>query len=353
MRTTIKSCSKQGAILAMVLLTLACQQKSEENATEKSYTDASDSSGSVEVAANGSLTANGADVIVPLGPSGDVTFAPMTDKPQTGSTITGMLRNGNAVPLNSSDWPASFVMEFTAEDGNSSSCTAAMIGPGVILTAAHCIPDAGEVGFAFNDVSYRLDCRRHHKWETGEDPSADYGLCALANPAKPFVPTPGFKYETVDIGSMARSLQTPVVLTGFGCVSDKVSDQRRIDGRYRIGRNTIIATSETTSRRPYPDNYFTPTGQRSNLFTSETGANICPGDSGGPAFTAGTDGTGPRKIIGINSRVFYARNDRTRFGASLISSLGSSDFGPWARKWLNDRGLAACGLAGAPRGCRS
>ena len=166
-------------------------------------------------------------------------------------------------------------------------------------------------------------------------------------------PTPGFRYETVDIGAMARAMQTPVVLTGFGCTSDKVAEQQRVDGRYRIGRNTVIATSDTTVRRPYADNYFAPSGQRSNLFTSDTGANICPGDSGGPAFTAGTDGTGPRKIIGINSRVFYARDDKTRFGASLISSLGSTDFGPWARKWLNDRGLSACGLAGAPRGCRS
>lgn len=308
---------------------------------------------SAKAAGANELAANGRDVIVPMSPSGDVIFTPLTDKPQTGFTIQGMLRGGSAVPLNSADWPASFLIEFTAEDGRASSCTAAMIGPGVMLTAAHCIPDAGSVRFAFNNIPYELECERHPKWVTGEDPSADYALCAVADPDQPFVPTPGFRYETVDIGPMARSMQGPVVLTGFGCTSNMVAEQRRVDGRYRIGKNVVVATSDTASQRPYSNNYFGPNGQRSNLFTSETGANICPGDSGGPAFTAGTDGTGPRKIIGVNSRVFYARNDRSRFGASLISSLGSADFGAWARPWLNDRSLAACGLTGAPRGCRS
>lgn len=341
--------AQQCTFIAAIILVSACNREPEQSSAENTVRDAADA---VEAAGAESLSANGRDVIVPISPSGDITFRPMADRPQTGSTIKGMLRGGSAVPLNSADWPASFVMEFTTDDGSPSSCTAAMIGQGVMLTAAHCVPDTGKVGFAFNNISYELACVRHPKWETGEDPSADYGLCAVANPESPFVPTPGFKYETVDIGSMGRAMQVPVVLTGFGCTSDKVADQRRIDGRYRIGKNAIIATSETIAQRPYPANYFAPNGQRSNLITSENGANICPGDSGGPAFTAGTDGTGPRRIIGVNSRVFYARNDTSRFGASLISSTGSIDFGPWARKWLTNRGLAACGLAGAPQGCR-
>lgn len=342
--------AQQLTFLAATLFIAACNKEPEQSAVETTESDAADA---VAAAGAESLSANGLDVIVPTSPSGNVTFKPMTDRPQTGSTINGMLRGGSAVPLNSADWPASFVMEFTTDDGSASSCTAAMIGPGVMLTAAHCVPDTGKIGFAYNNISHELACVRHPKWETGEDPSADYGLCVVADPESPFVPTPGFKYETVDIGSMGRAMQVPVVLTGFGCTSDKVTEQRRIDRRYRIGKNAIIATSETTLQRPYPDKYFAPTGQRSNLITSETGANICPGDSGGPAFTAGTDGTGPRRIIGVNSRVFYARTDTSRFGASLISSTGSVDFGPWARAWLINRGLAACGLAGAPRGCRS
>lgn len=309
--------------------------------------------GTAPAADNGGAARDGTDVLVPMAPVGEISFAPVLEKRQQGSSINSALRNGEPVPLNSTDWPASFITEFHTVDGPAS-CTSAMIGPGILLTAAHCIPEDHKTSFSFAGTAFDLTCVRHPKWESGEDPSADYGLCVIANPAQRFTPPRGFLYETVDPAPMSRVVRSQVVLTGYGCISDKVADGR-VDGRYRIGKNVIVATSDTP-QRSYAPNYYGPTGQRNNLFTADTGANICPGDSGGPAFSAGapnSSGYIPRKIIGVNSRVFYDKANRQKYGASLISSVGSADFGTWARAWLNSRRLAACGLTGAPTGCRS
>lgn len=331
------------------VLLAGCKPASEDENTANM--EGEGSSATVEASDNAFLAANGPDVVPLLGPPGDITFEAVRDTQQAGTSINGMLRNGTPVPLTSKEWAASFVTNFQTADGPAS-CTSAMVGPGIMLTAAHCVPETGKIRFSFGSASFDLGCAQHPKWLSGEDPSADFALCAVTAPAThPFVPPAGFRYETVDTGPMAQATQAPVILTGFGCTSDAVAD-RRVDSRYRIGKNVIVETSEKAPPRMYSDVYYRPSGQQNNLITADTGANICPGDSGGPAFTAGPNGTGPRRIIGVNSRVFFDRSTHERYGASLISSTGGTDFILWARKWLNDRHLAACGITGAPSGCR-
>lgn len=347
MRTSIDVKALYGACVALLLLIPACkpaQQASDAGSTSEN---------AVEASASESAGRDGPEVVSPLVPTGEVTFNAIADTDQQGVSVQAALRNGAPVPLDSNDWQASFITEFDAGDGPES-CTSAMIGPGVMLTAAHCIPDSRKIGFSYGGARFSMDCVRHPKWESGEDASADYGLCMLSDSSRPFTPASTFRYETVDVSPMARLAQVraPVILTGYGCTSDQVA-QRRIDGRYRIGKNVVVATSDTVAPHTYPDTYFGPNGQRDNLITTDTGANICPGDSGGPAFSVGLNGDSSRKIIAVNSRVFFDPNDHARYGASLLAAMGSADFGNWARKWLTDRQLSACGLAGAPPNCRS
>lgn len=346
--------------LAVVMLSVSASQQAAEannavgNATDEGVEiSAAMDENATEASAPLSAARDGPEVVPLAVPAGEVMFRAVGDADQDGVSVQAALRNGQPVPLNSPDWSASFITDFDNGSGTES-CTSAMIGPGVMLTAAHCIPDSLKIAFSFGGTSFGMDCVRHPKWDSGEDPSADYGLCKLSTPARPFTPPASFRYETVDISPMARLAQSraPVILTGYGCTSDQVA-QRRIDRLYRIGRNVVIASSETLAPRSYPDTYFGPRGQRNNLFTADTGANICPGDSGGPAFSVGATGTNPQRIIAVNSRVFFDPNNNTRYGASLLAGLGGPDFGGWARKWLNERGLVACGLAGAPRNCRS
>jgi hypothetical protein len=298
-----------------------------------------------------SPAADGPDVAQPERPTGPVDFLPTLELGQTGPAITFMLRNGRAVPATSRDWPATFYATFQSGSG-SAGCTSALIGPEVMLTAAHCVPETGIVTFKFSGVDYPMRCSRHPNWETGQDPSSDFALCRL-NQA--FVRPPGFLFEEVDTTPLASMQGTPVVLTGFGCVSDLVTSAN-VDGKFRIGPNVIEATSLTAPQK-YDENYYAAKGgQANNLFTPASGANICPGDSGGPAYRitgAASGGMLHRVIVAVNSRVFYADDSQKRYGASILASLGGRDFRNWAVDWLSKQQLAACGLTGAIPSCRS
>ena len=80
MRTRTTSCLKQCAILAVACAAVSCQQTSEKSTAENASVEASDASDALEAGATERFAANGSDVIAPMIPSSDVTFAPMTGK---------------------------------------------------------------------------------------------------------------------------------------------------------------------------------------------------------------------------------------------------------------------------------
>ena len=76
------------------------------------------------------------------------------------------------------EFAASFYFEFDKEP-----CTSTLIGPSVLLTAAHCVPH-GEVFFGLGGgiigaKSVRARCT--HAPTYHKDPAADYALCRLHN----------------------------------------------------------------------------------------------------------------------------------------------------------------------------
>ncbi|HEX2257909.1 MAG TPA: trypsin-like serine protease [Afifellaceae bacterium] len=271
-------------------------------------------------------------------PSEGVRFAAVLDLRQKGDPFVPQLRRGYVA--SSVDWPASLYVTFETPQGQAA-CTAALIGPQVMLTAAHCVPDSGKVDFSFGGTGYNTSCTRHPQYESGEDPSADYALCRLAIP---FAEPPGFGYETVDVGPMEDLLTQNIILTGFGCRSDVVADDN-VDGLYRYGFNSVEDTSLSPARTRGA-RYYAPE-QDNNLFTGQDAANLCPGDSGGPTYKrTGSQGASirGRRIIGVNSRVFFADRFGQTFGSSLISSTGSPEFRDWAKAWVVNEAVEACGI---------
>lgn len=279
-------------------------------------------------------------------PSGDIEFHPALDLQQPGGGLEAQLRKGRVAA--SRDWPASLYATFTTPEGTAS-CTAALIGPQAMLTAAHCVPTNGVVQFSYkgHGQPYRASCTQHPQFVS--DASADYALCKVDRPFK--APT-GFRYETVRTSSMAGLVNKKVILTGFGCISDSVSNMTS-DGKYRIGTNTIDETSASSDKRRGAP-FYSPE-EDNNLFTTDDPAlaNLCPGDSGGPTFiqTGGPGQFTSRVVVGVNSRVFF--RDEDTFGSSLISATGGPDFKTWAEDWARTSGVAACGLSGALTNCRS
>jgi hypothetical protein len=227
----------------------------------------------------------------------------------------------------------------------------------VVLTAAHCVPTSGDVTFQFpgRDVPYALTCTAHPDYVKETDVSADYALCVTKTP---LVAPSGFLYETVNTSSstMQELLrnQATIILSGYGCISDIVANDD-IDEKYRIGFNSLDEISTSPTRRRGAE-YYSPR-QVNNLFTKAdpNKANLCPGDSGGPAFrrTGGTDQFSRRVIVGVNSRVFFTDESETRYGSSMISATGGPAFRGWAEQWAIEAGVAACGLHGAVPNCRT
>jgi hypothetical protein len=287
-------------------------------------------------------------------PTGEVEFKSVLPLNQIAKGIEPQLRGGRVA--HTPDWPASFYFVFTTAEGRDSSCTAALLGPQLLLTAAHCIPRSKTVGVALGErPAISAKCEQHPDFVDRSDVSADYALCKLDTPVEPF---PGLRYERLDGSSIDDALGKTVILTGYGCISDIVAERERQDRLYRIGVNSISETSNSPSRKHGPEYYRGY--QDNNIITVDDPrrdiANLCPGDSGGPAFVKTGSGVSQftnRQIIGVNSRVFYRENtSKTKYGASLIASTGTGRFRRWAEAWAKENQVEGCGLRGELTNCR-
>jgi len=340
------------ALLAASLFAMGCGGTAENSASPP----ASSSAGAApSPSAPASAVVATREVAPQHRPQSDIEFLAAFDLKQAPPPVSPQLRHG--IEATTADWPASLYVTFSTP-GGTAACTAALIGPEVMLTAAHCVPVQGGVTFKYKGQpkSYVATCTQHPQYVSNADPSADYALCKLD---RKFAEFPGFLYETVDTAAMASRLNQTVVLTGFGCVSD-ISGAGPPDGKYRIGTNVIDQTSASPVNPAFGAALYAGS-QDNNLFTLDDPelANLCPGDSGGPALVASTADFKKRVLVGVNSRVFYRDATRTTYGASLVSSTGTSEFIDWAKKWADPvpadptKKIAVCGLSGSPARCRS
>jgi len=144
-----------------------------------------------------------------------------------------------------------------------SACTATIVGPRVIVTAAHCANNGQVVAFRSNGVVHRATVTRSPLFP-GRDHDVALGLLAAPINIPP-----------ATIGGAVRPLQL-VDLTGFGCTQPGGGGGN--DGILRQGVSRVIGFSNFD-------------------FVTRNGAALCFGDSGGPAFQRGS-----RTVIGVNSK---------------------------------------------------
>lgn len=292
------------------------------------------------------------EIVVPQRPDGEVVFRPVMELDQEGSDYNARLRGGQVG--RPTDWPASLFLEYADAQGRPHPCTSVLIGPEVLLTAAHCVPASGRISVQRRDApTLGGVCASHPRYpETSGgagDLSADFALCRLS---QPYVLAQGGRYETVSRRPMSSAVGTEnnfILLTGFGCTSDVIAEAGRGDRLYRIGYAAVDETSASTTRLRVRGELYADV-QNFNLFTvnDPAFANLCPGDSGGPAFNLINRDITSREIIAVNSRVLQSR---TRFRGSLLSSTGHDDFRRWALAWLGPT-LTACGLRNGRLACR-
>lgn len=159
--------------------------------------------------------------------------------------------------------------------GNSR-CSAVIVAPRVVMTAAHCIEDSNEItqiDLLVQRTAFHAKCLQSPEWK---DPSVyhDLALCITDKEIN------DIQYASVT--NKALELNDSVELTGYGCTSSDGSGGN--DGSLRIGTARV-------TRLPEP---------RIPWFQTTDQTVICHGDSGGPALFK-SDSSKTRTVVGINS----------------------------------------------------
>lgn len=221
-----------------------------------------------------------------------------------------------------------------------STCSAALVGPNVLLTAAHCVDkkdsaakDAVRI-VRIDGVADALSCEMHPDYASANIPventprsQADYALCLTKD--KFTAPASGF--EVIDVGT-APTTGSQVLITGYGCTKIAWVDGRLVttgaNGVLRVGGSKIAAPAAP------PLNWMTAVADLSKDDTA-----ICPGDSGGPLFSGATakDQDARRRVIAVNSALYLEKSVIT----SYFSSLSAPAFSAFLTQWLSEKGHEA------------
>jgi len=272
---------------------------------------------------------------------------------------TGEVQLANGETVGEAQWPALVLARLST----TTFCSATLIGPRVLLTAAHCvdarrtadktatIPVRVKVG---NSDIASLSCRMHPAYEAAGIPARkvdprsadDYALCELAEGVPDTI-----LFETLNTEAPLTSGR-PMVLTGYGCTSAWVigntiehgpSDKalRMADGALHlvnVADSSGAAGSFVAARaEPREDPY------------------ICPGDSGGPMII-GTSLEHPtprtRRLAGVNSKLVALEHEGHFDFYSFIAPVNSASFSSFLTNWQGGGASpgyrAACGAGLQP-----
>lgn len=258
------------------------------------------------------------------------------------------LSNGKDV-TNPADWQSLVFARFTSRNGAQETCTASLVGPFVLLTAAHCLDGEGgqrSASLVVDDATLTLACEMHPAYLAREPNNTeprgpeDYALCEIPVRSGAGHSLAQIEFDFVEI-SHPPSQGRAVLLTGFGCIKTVRNAYGRLrseDGGdiLRLGEDNLAA-----SRRA---GFLATMGDLSREPV------ICAGDSGGPLFVGPTlrDIAAPRRIVGVNSFLAPRRshaNDNIVW--SFMAPTATPIFETWARAWLNRparRGARICGI---------
>lgn len=220
----------------------------------------------------------------------------------------------NGTPADPKDFPASVSARM-----NNAGCTATVVGPEVLLIAAHCVGNGASAAFKLqNGVSYTSKCTHHSGYSS--DATADYALCKIGAVVTDTL------FETVNIDASRIKVGDKIQLTGYGCTQPGGSGGN--DGVYRVGLSTVKSVHAGNQD-----------------IVTEGGAALCFGDSGGPAFFYTNESKKERVQLSVNSRGDIR-------AVSYLSSLSAGKFLPFAKDWISKNSAKICGVDGFMTGCR-
>lgn len=188
--------------------------------------------------------------------------------------------------------------------GNSG-CTATIVGPRTIITAAHCGPNNSTARFKAASKTYSATCTRHPSYPRKD---IDIMLCATKEDIT------GVKFATI---KGAVQVGDKITIAGYGCINPGGGGGN--DGLLRVGTATV-------------------TGFSAYDIISGKGSALCFGDSGGPSFKAMVDNFKEHHyLVGVNSK---GNIQDTNYNTNL-DMAHSKDF---LSDFAKDKGVEICGV---------
>lgn len=189
-------------------------------------------------------------------------------------------------------------------------CTASLVGPDTIVTAAHCTRQNGQVRFRIGRTTVNARCEISPLIGQGQD--HDIAACKLDRK---------LNLQQFTAARQPRVGST-VTIFGFGCTA-----------RDRTGGNDgILRTGEArVTQLPSPPARF-------DFILDDDEVVLCPGDSGGPVLSASG-----RFILGVNSKVQVNRQGRI-LSRSFIASLGIRASRAFLADFARRNNVQVCGI---------
>ncbi len=187
-----------------------------------------------------------------------------------------------------------------------SNCTATVVGPETVITAAHCRTTGSSVSFTYKPTGTQHSgtCTRHPQYTTPTY-NNDYVLCKFSPAIKMGNTMASIgKGETLKVGD-------GMTLTGFGQPNSGI----------HYWGNTKIASIDDIQ-----------------FITNNNSVYLGPGDSGGPAFYPIKDRTKAEHhwIVGINSRVGGSNSYLNRTDVKRAQD--------WFASWAKANNTTICGI---------
>lgn len=194
-----------------------------------------------------------------------------------------------------------------------SACTATLVGPNVMVTAAHCVADE-TVSIEFGPRAIGVHCTAH----PGPSPQGrgiDFALC--------LTPDIQIGLENYESFAPVGPADNEVSLVGYGCSGSFGDDLFRVGD---INSSTIGAPE-------------------SGLPTYVGSAVLCPGDSGGPVFFQSDRELTSRQIIGVKSRSGLELDGGDQdLERGIIAATATANAREFISDWATMNNVTVCGI---------